>query len=359
MLRLCSEKFPFIQEIDCNPRQFARTFDVRYQRFLDTNTQRFSAYFPTNSAKFNNHTNDQSQLHIYESVSEAIGSECYRLLGDGSFMVPPVGIYEYPLCSKFIRSSPSAVNISSMFENGVVPWILSPVEEGWKQLGSGLVNMDGNQTKILDFILETKNIPRRLIAPSGHEVPILGLMELIAVGHKLGDANILGPTLNNVGFIWEKDIDNSIVAARIVKTQFCGIFRINNDNRSDDRGFCTINKSDYSQGWLADFKNIQIAWTSDDLWIEWDKLACDHKAIFLKIFFQNTLDDNDLLTCFNTDFNCRSLNIIPTKKYPHFLPPDLIHEMLSGLKYWWNLRKEQFSEPLQTLHQHRIKSAAK
>ncbi len=53
----------------------------------------------------------------------------------------------------------------------------------------------------------------------GEVVPILGLMEVLAVSRLLADTDVLGGGGNNAGFVVERDGNGRPIAVRVVKAR--------------------------------------------------------------------------------------------------------------------------------------------
>lgn len=115
----------------------------------------------------------------------------------------------------------------------------------------------------------------------GKLVPLVGLVELLAVARLLGDTDVLGGNADNAGYVVERDAGGTPIAARVVKIDAGEAFSFNPREHMHSRLLQSL--SALSEDSASDKKDIQFA-NQREVQIKWQLLSETQKNRFIAVF---------------------------------------------------------------------------
>lgn len=155
---------------------------------------------------------------------------------------------------------------------------LMPIQiETCTNLETAVINTGREHLPIMDYIKTYRRIPEHIFF-RGSEIPLLGVMEMLAASRLLGDTDVLGRYGNHAGFVIERDAATATpVSARAVKSDMTNAF---NFQGTDNRFIQSLNSHAHPSTCLADLKDIQYG-TNHTVDIEWAQLTELQRHTFL------------------------------------------------------------------------------
>ncbi len=254
----------------------------------------------------------------YLSIIEKISSDCYDLLSNDKYIVPKTKLALLPIINNFtkgtkaeevvhkINTTPDSRQIQQL------TYFLSKQLAGYANLGEAQAILPDHKTVVSfwEYVKEIK-APPKYIMHNGTKIPLLGLMEVLAVARIINDIDVAGGTFNNIGYIIEY-LDNQEMVARVVKIDPGFGFNANhaslyitildyfkdklyqsyefNSGKPPQCAGESLDSSGYrfnearnfdDHELLSNLKDIQYASTSHKAVIKWDNLLPRQKDEFL------------------------------------------------------------------------------
>ena len=121
--------------------------------------------------------------------------------------------------------------------------------------------------------------PPTLALVDGHQVPVKGIMQILAVSRLMGDTDCLGGGFKNAGFIVQKGTDGVPVAVLAVKIDTGFSFNF----RGGENIYYQSKNPMYDRRKLVDMRDIQFG-NTQDYEIQFKCLLPEQKRLFLKVF---------------------------------------------------------------------------
>jgi hypothetical protein len=157
-----------------------------------------------------------------ESMLEKIASDLYAYLSQGNYCVSKTRLAELPIKNKFTKEHVLATELleeinhsrSEKIDEGV--YVMSKYVENYQDLAELNHCIMGDESFNFKQCLEQKKLPE-FVKVEGKNVPLKGLMELLAIARLLGDTDVLGGSGKNAGFLIERDAQGIPTAVRVVK----------------------------------------------------------------------------------------------------------------------------------------------
>ena len=252
----------------------------------------------TNTGLTSEQTLSMSRLHRgadRDAVKEKIASDFYYLLAcvnDLAFDVPKARLAELPIINPFTKQNELAQAIIKELNRGHRPekyvtkavHMMSKWVTGYQDLSEAQVyTSEGKIKPYLVYFKET-NCLSDTIFVKGKNIPLEGLLELLATARLLGDVDVLGNIGSNTGFVVQENLRGVPISAKIIKVDPGYAFTV---NEQESLLFATLypptnplNKPKT----LKDTKDIQMG-TSTDI-IVWSSLTKEQKSRFLKAMKQ-------------------------------------------------------------------------
>ncbi|KPK33395.1 MAG: hypothetical protein AMS24_01175 [Chlamydiae bacterium SM23_39] len=201
------------------------------------------------------------------SLLEYITDNVYRVLGDGYFETTKVRLSYLPLMNKFLKDNEIVQAYKEDYNIKKSLKIMSKWVPGYHDLGELEVKDKENIISFMNFIKKYKRPPELVIEPeTKQEIELKGIMGVLAAATSLADIDVLGNENKNTGFIIERDRDNKIVSARVIKIVPGYAF--------------SYDKINYEK--LKNLKNIVVEKTHSII-IEWEQLTEKQREEFLEV----------------------------------------------------------------------------
>jgi hypothetical protein len=254
-----------------------------------------------------------AELVIHEMnltcVGEKIASDCYKELSNDKFLVPKTQLSEQPILDKFTESHPKLQELLDSLSDEQeqkkeeIPRslrIMSQLIEQYVDFrDTYAVDDDYNPISFCGYMEKFHRPPVELINPEGVTVPILGLMEALAVGRALADPDILGGYGMNAGIVWVKNQDQKTVSAKVVKVDPGAAFSLNLPfQKNPNLVLSALNHQADVEFELSDVRDIQTSCWNHKLIIQWSCLLDVQKKEFLSKLSsaKNSLGDPKILS---------------------------------------------------------------
>lgn len=243
-----------------------------------------------------------------DSIREKLASDCYAVFGAGIFSVPKTRLseqainnwsqnkdlqqYMIPIAMYSIANSSeilSSLRIMSRFVENYTDFALA-------------ITFDEEEQNIpfMQFIEKWHRPPTHLLTPAGKAVPLLGIMEMIAVGRILADTDLLGGGGKNAGFVWVEE-NGEIVGAQTVKIDpgcaFNFTFDPNNSSPHMNVNWVLNTHEKLCGTTLKDIKDLQMAQQNPKVNLYWKSLTPLQRENFIKTLLKTScyLEESDLL----------------------------------------------------------------
>ena len=169
---------------------------------------------------------------------------------------------------------------------------MSKYVEGYQDFTNIKTKRDGQIYPFIDYLVEFHSPPTHLITDAGQEVPLRGLMSILAVGRVLADTDILGGYCSNAGIIWCKDANGEVIEAQAVKIDpgecFKFSLKVEPERLTQPSENWALNTIEAKKGTklnkprlLEDLKDIQTAQNDDRVLIHWAALTVEQREEFI------------------------------------------------------------------------------
>ena len=219
-----------------------------------------------------------------DSIREKVAADAYQLLAQGQYIVPKHRLANLPVINDFTRSNVLAQTLFEEMNRGRTPPIeeslhlMSKWVEGYQNLEQAKVKAPGDTLIPMMTYIEThRRIPEQIVV-EGHEIPLTGVIEILAAARLLGDTDVLGGGGKNAGFVIERDPAERPILARAVKIDAGNAW---NFEGADNRFAQCFNRRARPATRLGDHKDIQFG-NLQTVDIEWDKLSDLQRETFVK-----------------------------------------------------------------------------
>ena len=223
------------------------------------------------------------------SIKEKIAADVYAILGNGHFYVPKHRLANLKIMNDYTKTHPVAVALLESLNRGKPEseWLTESVHLMSKWM-SDYQDLDSLKDCVMDpsnpvdsqlsFMdcLGVGHVPEHAMV-NGKVVPILGLMEIMAVSRLLGDTDVLGGGGKNAGFVVERDGEGTPLAIRLVKIDAGESF---NFDGADNQLIQSFNRRSRAQK-LKDPKDLQFG-NNQPINIKWDSLSAKQRRAFLE-----------------------------------------------------------------------------
>lgn len=216
-----------------------------------------------------------------EVVKEKIGSDAYRLFGDGFFATPKTRLSMQPIRDQYTQdnelvkaySNPTAYLPSSFGSRPLTQSLrfMSKFIQGYCDFEKILVPNPESPTESLPFMQYIKTYgrpPEKILDPaSNRELPIYGVMAVLAAATSLGDVDVLGGGGKNCGLIFLRSTEEIVYGALVVKI---------------DPGFVFSYQPEAEAGRKQRKSPKDIRYAPSEL-LYWERLTKDQKDEFLEV----------------------------------------------------------------------------
>lgn len=218
-------------------------------------------------------------------VRELIAAHAYDLLANNSYIVPKNRLAKLPLINRFTETHLVAQELLTSMNRGRPEAVTETVHlmskwiENYANLGTAQVYYEGTCIPMMTYIEIHRQIPTNIVV-DGREIPLVGVIEILAASRLLGDTDVFGREGKNTGFIIERDLVGVPIQAKAVKINAGSAF---NFQGVDNRLSQSFHTSAPSSTRLADRRDIQFG-NRQTYDIEWVSLSYDQRITFMRAF---------------------------------------------------------------------------
>ncbi len=165
------------------------------------------------------------RTYNYIPIMEKIASDCYELLSQNNYIVPRTKLAKMPIENAYTSNSTAVNRIiirinQDRVDNPITElvYFMSKEVSNYNTFeNTEVVDPENNKNiSIQRYIVKFKRPPETIIHEEHGEIPLIGLMEVLAIARIINDIDVLGSMLSNIGYVLEKLPGKGIVA-KIVK----------------------------------------------------------------------------------------------------------------------------------------------
>jgi hypothetical protein len=215
------------------------------------------------------------QINV-DTMREKAAADMFQGLSYGRYQTPVTCLSRQPVMDKFTLGHELARHWASQNISDTLR-VMSQMIEGYRDFTHARTQLDRDSISFIDFIEQSHRPPETLCTPKGNVVPLLGMMEMCAAFRLLSDTDALGGNGHNAGFVWEKDADGEIIAARAVKIDPGYAFQFAETNIIAKKATGTGNQKHTA----FDLRNIQVANTNLEITLLWEVLTNNQQEQFI------------------------------------------------------------------------------
>ena len=223
-----------------------------------------------------------------EVVKEKIGCDAYRLFGDGFFATPKTRLSRQPIRDPYTQDevqirvyTREEPLVTFSREKGAqiltLPRAITHSLRVMSKWVKGYRNLEDIQvphhpdhpTESLTFMgyIEKYGRPaEQVIDPTGHAIPLYGVMAVLAAATSIGDIDVLGGSGANCGLIFLRSLEGKVNGALVIKIDPGYVFSYN-----------LARDQESSVG------NKDIRYSTSGGLIHWDSLTTGQKQEFLEV----------------------------------------------------------------------------
>ena len=287
-----------------------------------------------------------NRLHalFMETLMQCASRGLYSVMSGTSIFVSKMCIADYDVINRLTQKDHIANQLNTWNRNvdsdspSKLPWVFSIIPEGFHPLCEAQTFSEKTPASFKEFAQQHRRPPSSIISPCGSQVPLHGMMEMLAVGRALADLQTIGKNCNSAGFVWEKDDHGNIIAARCVKICFDKILMVDPKNYGMNLDYRTSKQTGAPPRWLKDLKNIQAGHADQDMVFEWDKLSDSQRVVFLETLSCITGPDRRALGKFHLE-----TDLLNRREFPDIykgFPADAIDGVVEDWFSWMDLQRE-------------------
>ncbi len=224
------------------------------------------------------------QRSVISVITEKLAADLYGALGHGVYYVPKHRLARLKIMNQFTTKNALATAVLTQLNTGKAPkdqlthgvHLMSRWMEAYQDVVSLAVCRQTPRDKGCPFMdcLHAGVVPQYADI-EGKTVPIIGLMEIMAVSRLLADTDVLGGGGNNTGYVVERQ-DGQPVAVRMVKIDAGEAFNFSGETNQFTQTFVPFSATQK----LADPKDLQIG-NQQPLTIQWKSLLPAQQKSFL------------------------------------------------------------------------------
>lgn len=215
-------------------------------------------------------------------IREMIAAHAYDLLAGGAYVIPKQRLCKLPLINEFTRTSGLAQALFNEMNRGRTEVLTETVHlmskwiEGYTNLAAAQVSHGGARLPMMDYIETHRRIPEHIVVDD-REIPLVGVVEILASSRLLGDTDVLGGGGKRAGFVIERDALGMATRAKAVNIDAGNAFNFGGLNNRLSQSF---HPKAVASTCLADRRDIQFG-NNQAYDIEWSKLSEDQRMTFL------------------------------------------------------------------------------
>ena len=230
-------------------------------------------------------TRTRKDLNL-NAIQEKIACDSYTLLGKDFYETPRTCLSKQPVLDNFTLDHILAQEFAR-FGIAETLRVMSRFVEAYQDFTHAYHLHQGEKIELIEYLRREHRPPEEIYTPEGKPVPLMGLIELLAVGRILGDTDLLGGGGGNGGFIWVRNNANEIIQARAVKIDPGYAFQIiykEGELVTVNHVYNILRNQGISTSpYFQDLRNIQVANNDASITVMWDKLTANQKQQFIHV----------------------------------------------------------------------------
>ena len=223
-----------------------------------------------------------------DAIAEKIAGDAYHAANTGRYFIPKHRLAKLPVRHDFLQ--PAHRNLvdfalDEINKNRPLPiteaiHVFSKWIEGFRDLASIQTRLNGAVMPFMEAITGHQRLPESVFV-DGVDVPLMGLIDILAVSRLLADSDVLGGGGDNAGIIVYRDPQGQPVVAKAVKIDpgFAFNFRGHENKFQRTRAALALG-DDLTEDLLLDLKDIQFG-NNHPVNIRWEWLSASQQCDFL------------------------------------------------------------------------------
>ena len=152
------------------------------------------------------------------AIQVKLKADLFAFWSQGQFKVPKNFLANLGILDPFTQYNTKAKSIHESGTENTLRFVIR--HDRFVSFASAEVRDGQTYVPLLEYIQTHRRPPQSIKSPNGGDVPLHGLMSLLAVARALGEADVMGAGARKAGFTWETNSRNEIVAARTAKIEF-------------------------------------------------------------------------------------------------------------------------------------------
>ena len=215
-----------------------------------------------------------------DAIAEKIAGDAYHVANRGRYIIPKHRLASVPILHELLKEGDrllAGAFLDQLNRSRAEPithaiHIFSKWVEGYQGLDSVQTRFQGNSVNFMDCLITHHHLPETVLVDD-REIPLVGLMDVLAAARLLGDTDVLGGGGGNAGIVVQRNPAGEPIVAVIVKIDpgFAFNFRGIENKFHQTRAAISLG-DDITEHMLQDLKDIQLG-NSQPVTIQWSTLS--------------------------------------------------------------------------------------
>src|SRR3989338_1554930 len=163
-------------------------------------------------------------LRGLDAIAEKIAGDAYTAANTGRYFIPKHRLAMLPVRHNFLREDHlnlvdfalAEINKDRSVLITETIHVLSKWIDGFQDLGSIRTRLKGAAIPFMEAITTHQHLPQTVLI-DGQDVPLIGLIDILAVSRLLADSDVLGGKGDNAGILVYRDPNGQPVVAKAAK----------------------------------------------------------------------------------------------------------------------------------------------
>lgn len=219
---------------------------------------------------------------VRDSIREKVAADLYHVLGHGDYAVPKTRLAVLPIENEHTRAHALTPYVLEDLNRGRSPearvtdgvYVMSKWVDGYKDLATLEGCVVGGERLNFMVCLERGIVPE-LVEMEGQQIPLKGVMSVMAVSRLLADTDVLGGGAKNTGFVVERSEADQVTGIRIVKIDTGNSFNFTGE---DNQLLQSFNRWSRALK-LTDKRDLQYG-NMQPVAIQWERLSPGQREEF-------------------------------------------------------------------------------
>lgn len=219
-----------------------------------------------------------------DTILEKLSFDLFQELGRCFFEVPKTHLALLSIQNAFSQTHALAIDWQEIGVHESLR-IMSSYLEGYQDLQHAQTLDGGETVGLMKYLKKYQRPPETILTPDQKVVPLEGIMQLLAVGRCLADADLLGGGGGNAGFRWVYDENQNIQFAKVIKIDPGYALNFTHEEGSQDScvnwAINTLKGLGDPRYHLKDLKDLQTSNGNPETTVSWSALTLEQKDQFL------------------------------------------------------------------------------